>query len=199
LGDRRTPALSSSAWRGRSRAAIPSSSSRPRSPTSRWTPPRSRRWFTAAKQNLRAAGEKRRIRTVVADAGYWSRDNVNLTGVETFIAPGRARQLTTIGETEQYRGEILDRVQAGELDTLEASKHLGVTRARVNQLLRRRRAGEPDRLTTTTIAKIDSPRGRRTYKRGPEHRARIRPDQAQPRYPSHQSARNSPPQTANGS
>src|SRR4051794_26196076 len=40
-----------------------------------------------------------------------------------------------------------------------------MTRARVNQLLRRRRAGDPDPLTTTMIAKLDTPSGRRTYKK----------------------------------
>jgi transposase len=120
---------------------------------------------TAAKRNLRAAGEKRRVRRVVADAGYWSVENVNLRGVESFIAPGRARQLKRIAGTEQQRTELLDRVAAGEVDTLAASQQLGVTRARVNQLLRRRRAEEPDPLTTTMIAKLDTPRGRQTYKK----------------------------------
>jgi transposase len=119
----------------------------------------------AAKKNLKVAGEKRRVRGVVADAGYWSVDNVGLTGVESFIAPGRARQLKKIAETEQARAAILARVEAREIDTLEASQQLGVTRARVNQLLRRRRAGDPDSLTTTMIAKLDSPRGRRIYKK----------------------------------
>ena len=117
----------------------------------------------AAKQNLKTAGERRRLRRVVADAGYWSVDNVALKGVESFIAPGRARQLKSIAENEQTRTAILDRVEAGQVDTLEASQQLGVTRARVNQLLRRRRAGEPDPLTTTMIAKLDTPRGRKTY------------------------------------
>lgn len=36
---------------------------------------------------------------------------------------------------------------------------------RINQILRRRRAGDSDRLTAAWIAKIDSPRGRRTYAR----------------------------------
>jgi len=120
---------------------------------------------TAAKKNLKAAGEKRRVRRVVADAGYWSAENVALKGVESFIAPGRARALKQIAETEQHRTAILDRVEAGEIDTLEASEKLGVTRARVNQLLRRRRVGEPDPLTTRMIAKLDSPRGRGTYKK----------------------------------
>jgi hypothetical protein len=119
----------------------------------------------AAKTNLTAAGERRRLRRVVADAGYWSVENVALKGVESFIAPGRTRQLKKIAEAEQARIAILDRVEAGEIDTLEASKQLGVTRARVNQLLRRRRTGDPDPLTTTMIAKLDSPRGRKIYKK----------------------------------
>ena len=121
--------------------------------------------ITSAKNNLRTAGEQRRVRRVVADAGYWSIDNVGLKGVESFIAPGRRRQLNKIAETEQQRTAILDRVLAGDVDTLEASEQLGVTRARVNQLLRRRRAGEPDPLTTTMIAKLDTPLGRKTYKK----------------------------------
>lgn len=121
--------------------------------------------ITQAKTNLKAAGEKRRVRRVVADAGYWSVDNVGMKGVESFIAPGRARQLKQIAKTEQARVEILDRVEAKEIDTLEAAQQLGVTRARVNQLLRRRRAGDPDPLTTTMIAKLDTPRGRKTYRR----------------------------------
>ncbi len=119
----------------------------------------------AAKRNLRIAGEKRQVRRVVADAGYWSAQNVNMKGVESFIAPGRARQLQRIAENEQQRTNILERVESGEIDALEASKELGVTRARVNQLLRRRRAGDPDPLTTTMIAKLDTPRGRKTYKK----------------------------------
>jgi hypothetical protein len=126
------------------------------------------RMITSAKNNLRAAGEKRRVRQVVADAGYWSIDNVGLKGVESFIAPGRARELKNIADAEQNRSAILDRVQGGEIDTLDAANQLGMTRARVNQLLRRRRAGDPDPLTTTMIVKIDSPRGRKTYnKRAP--------------------------------
>jgi transposase len=77
----------------------------------------------------------------------------------------RARQLKQIAKTETQRTTILHRVDTGEIDTLEASKQLGVTRARVNQLLRRRRAGDPDPLTTTMIAKLDTPRGRKTYKK----------------------------------
>ncbi len=121
--------------------------------------------LTTAKTNLKKAGERRRIRRVVADAGYWSEHNVHLPGVESFIAPGRARKLRKIAESEQQRAEIIDQVQAGELGKPEAAEKLGVAVARVNQILRRRRAGEADQLTAASIAKIDSPRGRKTYAR----------------------------------
>lgn len=119
----------------------------------------------AARKNLKAAGERRRLRRVVADAGYWSADNVAKKGVDSYIAPGRARQLKKIAETEHARAAILNQVLAGDIDTLQAAEQLGMTRARVNQLLRRRRAGDPDPLTTTMIAKLDTPAGRKTYKK----------------------------------
>lgn len=56
--------------------------------------------ITAARRNLRRAGERRRVRTVLADAGYWSVDNVNARGVEAMIAPGRGRNLQQISEHE---------------------------------------------------------------------------------------------------
>jgi transposase len=118
-----------------------------------------------AKTNLKRAGEKRRLRRVVADAGYWSEHNTQLRGVDSFIAPGRARQLAKIAETEQRRSQVIDQVQAGKLTKPEAAEELGVSVPRINQILRRRRAGDPDQLTAASIAKIDSPRGRRTYAR----------------------------------
>jgi transposase len=118
-----------------------------------------------AKTNLRAAGETRRLHRVVADAGYWSVENARMPGVESFIAPGRARELRKIAEAETDRAALLDRVAAREVDKLQAAQQLGVTRARVNQLLRQRRAGAPDPLTTTMSAKLATKRGRRTYKK----------------------------------
>lgn len=117
------------------------------------------------KQNLRASGEARRVHRVVADAGYWSDDNVNLTGVETFIAPGRARKLKGIAEADRTRSALLEGIEAGTTTKDDAATELGVTRARVNQLLRQRRAGAAPPLTTTMIEKIDSPRGKRIYKK----------------------------------
>ena len=63
---------------------------------------------TVAKPTLTAAGEQRRVYRVVADAGYWSVDNVAMKAVESFITPGRARQPKKIAETEQARTTILD-------------------------------------------------------------------------------------------
>jgi transposase/predicted XRE-type DNA-binding protein len=121
--------------------------------------------IAAAKKNLRGAGERRRIRRVAADAGYWSEDNANLAGVETFIAPGRSRDLDRIAEEDKQRSELLARIEAGEVDKEEAAAALGVTRSRVNQLLRLRRQGDPVMLTTAMMAKLDTPRGKRIYKR----------------------------------
>jgi hypothetical protein len=121
--------------------------------------------IAAAKGNLKKAGEQRRIRKVVADAGYWSQHNVDLSGVESFIAPGRARKLHRIAEHEQRRAQIIDLVHAGELTKDEAAQQLGVSVARIRQILARRRAGDPDQLTAASIAKIDSPQGRKTYAR----------------------------------
>ena len=55
----------------------------------------------SAKQNLRAAGARTRVRTVVADAGYWSKDNVTTSGVEALIAPGKTHNLD-----QQIRAEV---------------------------------------------------------------------------------------------
>lgn len=120
---------------------------------------------TVAKRNLRVAGERRRVRRVVADAGYWSVDNVNTTGVEVLIAPGKARKLNRIAEQDRERSALLAQVEAGEVDKAAAAAQLGVTRARVNQLLRRRRQGTTESLTHEMIAKLDTPRGKRLYKK----------------------------------
>jgi hypothetical protein len=74
-------------------------------------------------------------------------------------------QLGQIAQSDQDRSALLARVQDGHIDTLEAATQLGVSRARVNQMLRERRAGNPESLTTMMIAKLDTPRGRRTYRK----------------------------------
>jgi hypothetical protein len=60
---------------------------------------------------------------------------------------------------------VVSEILGEYVEDKHAAEKLGVSVPRVNQILRRRRAGAPDRLTTAAIAKIDSPRGRRTYAR----------------------------------
>jgi len=118
-----------------------------------------------ARANLRQAGSTRRVRTVVADAGYWSNDNASTRGVEAIIAPGQARKLGDITAAEQARSGLLDQVERGELSKPDAAERLGVTRARVNQMLRIRRRGSPETLTTAMTDKLATPRGRRLYRK----------------------------------
>ena len=59
---------------------------------------------------------------MVADAGHGSENNANLSGVEAFIAPGRARDLGRIGDRDNERSALLDRVEAAELDKVEAAE-----------------------------------------------------------------------------
>lgn len=119
----------------------------------------------AAKTNLRRAGAKGRVRTVLADAGYFSEPNMNLAGVESLIAPGNARKLRGINEEGKARSAVLARVEAGEITNDAAAQELGLTRGRVNRMLRERRAGRAESATTTMIAKLQSPRGKRLYKK----------------------------------
>lgn len=117
-----------------------------------------------AKANLRRAGSRRRVRTVVADAGYWSNDNATVRGVEAIIAPGKARKLNEITDADRTRSAVLHQVEQGELSKLDAAERLGVTRTRVNQLLRNRRRGSPATLTTEMVDKLATTRGRRLYR-----------------------------------
>ena len=121
--------------------------------------------ITTAKDNLRHAGERRRVRRVVADAGYWSEDNANVAGVEAFIAPGRTKDLNRIAEQDNERSALLQRIEAGEVSKDDAAAELGVTRTRVNQLLRLRRRGDTATLTTAMMTRLGTPRGRRIYKK----------------------------------
>ena len=116
------------------------------------------------KSNLRHAGSRRRVRTVVADAGYWSNDNAATAGVEAIIAPGKARNLDQITVADQQRSQILDGIERGEISKPEAAERLGVSRTRINDLLRQRRQGSPETLTTAMVAKLSTPRGRRLYR-----------------------------------
>lgn len=118
--------------------------------------------INAARANLSAAAVQGTVRRALADAGYWSTSNVQLSGVETFIAPGMARDLAKIAEADQARTRVLEELDAGAIDIDEACRRLGVGRSRVGQL-RKQRHDEVNSLTSEMIRKLDTEDGRQTY------------------------------------
>jgi transposase len=119
-----------------------------------------------AKTNLRRLrGRRHRVRVIVADAGYFSDNNANTPGVEALIAPGSQHRLKRIAEQQTERAAVLERVEHGELSITDAAAELNIGAGQINKLLTRRRAGQPTTPTAAMIAKLDSPRGKRLYKK----------------------------------
>ena len=119
----------------------------------------------ATKQNLRAARARTRVRTVLADAGYWTKDNAAMSGVEALIAPGRTPDIKRDVRIEAKRAEVLARVERGEISIVDAVTELGVGRSRIEQLLLARRRSLPPTPAVAMAAKLATPRGRRLYKK----------------------------------
>jgi transposase len=119
----------------------------------------------ATKTNLRRAGVKARVRVVLADAGYWNKDNVETPGVEALIAPAKSREIPRHVETEQRRAEVLSRVERGEITADDAATELGLGPSRIAQLLLARRRDLPPTPAVAMAAKLTTPRGRRLYKK----------------------------------
>jgi transposase len=119
---------------------------------------------TTTKTNLRGAGTRTRVRTVVADAGYFSKDNVATPGIEALIAPGK-RDIGRQARVEAQRAEVLARVEQGALSRSDAAIELDLGRSRIDQLLLARQRGLPASPAVTMLAKLATPRGRRLYKK----------------------------------
>jgi len=118
----------------------------------------------ATKANLRRAGARTRIRTVVADAGYFSKDNVATSGVETLIAPGK-RDIGRQARLEVQRDVVLERIEQGAISRADAAVELGVGRSRIDQLILARQREIPPTPAVAMLAKLATPRGRRLYKK----------------------------------
>jgi transposase len=116
------------------------------------------------KKNLRQAGARTRVRTVVADAGYFSKDNVATPGIEALIAPGK-RDIGRQARAETQRSEVLARVEQGTISRADAAIELRVGRSRIDQLMLARQRDLPPTPAVTMIAKLSTPRGRRLYKK----------------------------------
>ena len=116
------------------------------------------------KRNLHHAGARTRVRTVVADAGYFSKDNVATPGIEALIAPGK-RDIGRQARVEAQRGEMLARVEQGAITRADAAVELGVGRSRIDQLMLARHREQEPTPAVTMLAKLATPRGRRLYKK----------------------------------
>jgi hypothetical protein len=116
------------------------------------------------KTNLRRADARTRVRTVVADAGYFSKDNVATPGIEALIAPGK-RDIGRQARVEAQRAEVLARVEQGAITRDDATVKLGLGRSRIDQLLLARQRGLPPTPAMTMLTKLATPRGRRLYKK----------------------------------
>ena len=115
--------------------------------------------------NLRRAGSRSQVRTVVADAGYWCKDNLEGSGVEALIAPGKAGGIGRKLREEARRGEVLARVERNEITRTEAAVELGVGRSRIDQLMVARQRDLPPTPAAAMTATLATPRGRRLYKK----------------------------------
>jgi transposase len=115
--------------------------------------------------NLRRAGARSRVRTVVADAGYWSKDNLHVVGIEALIAPGKASRIGRQVHEEARRAAVVERVARGEITRAEAAVELGVGRSRIDQLMVARNRDLPPTPAVVMTAKLATPRGRRLYKK----------------------------------
>ena len=106
-----------------------------------------------------------------------------MPGVEALIAPGRTPDIKRDVRTEAKRAEVLSRVERGEISVLDAVSELGVGRSRIDQLLLARRRSLPPTPAVAMTAKLATPaRSTALQEAIRDDRARVRPDQTQPRH-----------------
>lgn len=87
------------------------------------------------------------VDTYVADAGYWSAENLSrLTGVNVLVAPMPATSGITDPDDprRKQREKVIERVEAGDLTITQAAKEMGVTPTWARKLVNDHRRGVPD-------------------------------------------------------
>jgi transposase len=87
------------------------------------------------------------VETYVADAGYWSAENLSqLTDVDLLVAPMPATTGITDSDDprRQQREKMIERVEAGEITITQAAKEMGVSHTWARKLVDHHRRGVPD-------------------------------------------------------
>ncbi len=118
----------------------------------------------AAAANLDAVGSEP-ASTGLADAGYWSKTNVQYRGLENLISPGKADRLVSMKADAARRGRVLGDLDAGLVTVGVAAEVLGLTPGHVKTLLSRRRRGVGDDLRLEMLDKLNEPQNRELYSR----------------------------------
>ena len=98
------------------------------------------------RQNL-AKAESSDVGTFVADAGYWSAENLSrVADIDVLVAPMPATSGITDPDDprRKQRRAVIQRVEAGELNVREAAEEMGVSQTWVRKLLADHRCGIAD-------------------------------------------------------
>ena len=120
-------------------------------------------------QNLAAAGACQRVGAFVADAGYWSTENATIdTDAEVLIAtvaPSTGKIIDPDDPRARARQRVLERLERGELTTVQAGAEMGVSDTWAGKLLAQHRTRKPDPFSVRAamMAKLATPEGTSCY------------------------------------
>jgi len=123
--------------------------------------------IAAARQNL-AETETPEVGVFVADAGYWSAENLSQLGdVDLLVAPMPATSgiIDPTDPRRKQREAVIERVDAGELTITQAAKEMGVSHTWARKLVNDHRRGVPDpaRLRAEMEERLASDTGAAAY------------------------------------
>jgi transposase len=121
----------------------------------------------AARQNLTEV-ESPEVGVFVADAGYWSAENLSQLGdVDLLVTPMPATSgiIDPTDPRRKQREAVIERVDAGELTITQAAKEMGVSHTWARKLVNDHRRGVPDpaRLRAEMEERLASDTGAAAY------------------------------------